>query len=211
MPWNNLPFRHNFNMWSIFLRGFLWISVCLLSIWAESMYVHVSVCVCVCVRQRFCVYLHVFKLLLHTWFLWLHKIALGGSGKCLTIQVRLMVEPMSIYKSGPPRIVVTGSVSVLPKCMLLPQYTDWRMKGSSQRQQQTPSPPPLPPRENNMTKKDENEEKKRGKRWETKNERARGITKTERRKHPNHRVKNCFERIKTIETTTATHLTTAQQ
>lgn len=209
MPWNNLPFRHNFNMWSIFLRGFLWISVCLLSIWAESMYVHVSVCVCV--RQRFCVYLHVFKLLLHTWFLWLHKIALGGSGKCLTIQVRLMVEPMSIYKSGPPRIVVTGSVSVLPKCMLLPQYTDWRMKGSSNDNNKHHHHHHCRHAKTIWRKKKKNEEKKRGKRWETKNERARGITKTERRKHPNHRVKNCFERIKTIETTTATHLTTAQQ
>lgn len=209
MPWNNLPFRHNFNMWSIFLRGFLWISVCLLSIWAEWMYVHVSVCVCV--RQRFCVYLHVFKLLLHTWFLWLHKIALGGSGKCLTIQVRLMVEPMSIYKSGPPRIVVTGSVSVLPKCMLLPQYTDWRMKGSSNDNNKHHHHHHCRHAKTIWRKKKKNEEKKRGKRWETKNERARGITKTERRKHPNHRVKNCFERIKTIETTTATHLTTAQQ
>lgn len=46
----------------------------------------------------------------HTWFLCAHKIALGGSGRCLTMHVKLMVEPMSIYKSGPPKIVVTGSM-----------------------------------------------------------------------------------------------------
>lgn len=38
--------------------------------------------------------------------------ALGGSGRCLTMHVKLMVEPMSIYKSGPPKIVVTGSVHI---------------------------------------------------------------------------------------------------
>lgn len=47
----------------------------------------------------------------YTWFLCPHKIALGGSGKCFTMHVRLIVEPMSIYKSGPPKIDVTGSVS----------------------------------------------------------------------------------------------------
>lgn len=38
-----------------------------------------------------------------------HSIPGGGSGKCLTMQVKLTVEPASIYKSGPPTIVVIGS------------------------------------------------------------------------------------------------------
>lgn len=33
----------------------------------------------------------------------------GGSGKCRTIHVKLIVDPASIYKSGPPAIVVIGS------------------------------------------------------------------------------------------------------
>lgn len=34
----------------------------------------------------------------------------GGSGKWRTIQVRFTVEPVSMYKSGDPWMVVTGSV-----------------------------------------------------------------------------------------------------
>lgn len=45
----------------------------------------------------------------HTWLLCAHKMATGGSGKCLTMHVRFMVEPISMYKSEPPWIVVTGS------------------------------------------------------------------------------------------------------
>lgn len=35
--------------------------------------------------------------------------AAGGSGKCLTMHVRFTVEPVSMYRSGPPWIVVIGS------------------------------------------------------------------------------------------------------
>lgn len=38
-----------------------------------------------------------------------HTIDGGGSGEYLTRQVRLMVEPMLMNKSGPPRISVIGS------------------------------------------------------------------------------------------------------
>jgi hypothetical protein len=34
----------------------------------------------------------------------------GGSGKCFTMQVKFIVEPVSMYMSGPPMIVVMGSV-----------------------------------------------------------------------------------------------------
>lgn len=33
----------------------------------------------------------------------------GGSGRCRTIHVKLTVDPVSIYKSGEPWIVVIGS------------------------------------------------------------------------------------------------------
>lgn len=39
-----------------------------------------------------------------------HIIDGGGSGKWCTTQVKLTVEPPSMYKSGPPRIVVIGSM-----------------------------------------------------------------------------------------------------
>lgn len=47
-----------------------------------------------------------------TWLLWNHRIDAGGSGKCRTTQVKFIVEPTSMYKSGPPWTVVTGSASV---------------------------------------------------------------------------------------------------
>lgn len=34
----------------------------------------------------------------------------GGSGECWTIQVKLTVEPVFMYMSGPPTIVLIGSV-----------------------------------------------------------------------------------------------------
>lgn len=36
---------------------------------------------------------------------------MGGSGKCRTTHVKLIVEPMPMYKSGAPTIVVIGSVA----------------------------------------------------------------------------------------------------
>uniref|UniRef100_A0A8D8JE03 (northern house mosquito) hypothetical protein n=2 Tax=Culex pipiens TaxID=7175 RepID=A0A8D8JE03_CULPI len=36
----------------------------------------------------------------------------GGSGAYLTVQVRFIVEPLLINKSGPPLISVTGSTTV---------------------------------------------------------------------------------------------------
>lgn len=44
-----------------------------------------------------------------TSLLWFHIIDGGGSGKCRTMHVRLTVDPVFIYKSGPPTIVVRGS------------------------------------------------------------------------------------------------------
>lgn len=35
----------------------------------------------------------------------------GGSGRCFTMQVKLIVDPTSMYMSGPPRITVTGSIN----------------------------------------------------------------------------------------------------
>jgi len=48
--------------------------------------------------------------MLITSLLWVQYIAAGGSGLFLMTQVRLMVDPLLIYISGPPRIVVIGSV-----------------------------------------------------------------------------------------------------
>lgn len=44
-----------------------------------------------------------------TWALWAHNILGGGSGAKRTKQVKFIVEPMFINKSGPPRISVIGS------------------------------------------------------------------------------------------------------
>lgn len=41
--------------------------------------------------------------------LWNHIIVGGGSGEYLTRHVRLIVEPMLMKRSGPPRISVIGS------------------------------------------------------------------------------------------------------
>lgn len=46
-----------------------------------------------------------------TWLLWAHEMVFGGSGKCLTTHVKLIVEPMPMYKSGAPTIVVIGSIA----------------------------------------------------------------------------------------------------
>lgn len=45
-----------------------------------------------------------------TSLLCVHLINSGDSGKLMMIQVKLTVEPASMYKSGPPRIFVMGSV-----------------------------------------------------------------------------------------------------
>lgn len=45
-----------------------------------------------------------------TWLLWVQCTIRGGSGRCLTIHVKLTVDPKSMYNSGPPGIVVIGSV-----------------------------------------------------------------------------------------------------
>lgn len=44
-----------------------------------------------------------------TFPLWLQLIVLGGSGVCLTIHVKLIVDPAYMNKSGPPNISVSGS------------------------------------------------------------------------------------------------------
>lgn len=44
-----------------------------------------------------------------TALLWFQKIYAGGSGELSMTQVRLMVDPLSIYKSGAPIISVDGS------------------------------------------------------------------------------------------------------
>lgn len=72
----------------------------------------------------------------HTWFLCAHKIALGGSGRYLTMHVKLMVEPMSIYKSGPPRIVVTGSVHKRKWVHFSSMHRHWHWHRQWQRHQQ---------------------------------------------------------------------------
>lgn len=46
-----------------------------------------------------------------TWLLCVQQIDGGGSGECWTIQVKLTVEPVSMYMSGPPTIVLIGSVN----------------------------------------------------------------------------------------------------
>lgn len=48
-----------------------------------------------------------------TWLtspLWVQNIPGGGSGSCFTIHVKFIVESVSMYKSGPPIIVVIGSI-----------------------------------------------------------------------------------------------------
>lgn len=40
---------------------------------------------------------------------WDHVMDGGGSGACLTKQVRLMVDPKLMNSSGPPKISVSGS------------------------------------------------------------------------------------------------------
>lgn len=44
-----------------------------------------------------------------TALLCIHFIAGGGSGECCTMHVRLTVEPVLMYISGPPTNVVIGS------------------------------------------------------------------------------------------------------
>lgn len=48
--------------------------------------------------------------MLITSLLWVQYIAAGGSGLFLMMHVRLMVDPLLMYISGPPRIKVIGSV-----------------------------------------------------------------------------------------------------
>jgi hypothetical protein len=48
--------------------------------------------------------------MLITSLLWVQYIAAGGSGLFLMMHVRLMVDPLLMYISGPPRIMVIGSV-----------------------------------------------------------------------------------------------------
>lgn len=43
----------------------------------------------------------------------------GLSGEFLTIQVKLMVEPIDINISGPPKMVVNGSKNIIKK---IPEY-----------------------------------------------------------------------------------------
>lgn len=47
-----------------------------------------------------------------TWLLCVQQIDGGGSGECWTIQVKLTVEPVFMYMSGPPTIVLIGSVII---------------------------------------------------------------------------------------------------
>lgn len=50
-----------------------------------------------------------------TALLWFQNMNAGGSGELCTTQVRLMVEPLSMYKSGAPIISVDGSAKVEKK------------------------------------------------------------------------------------------------
>lgn len=47
---------------------------------------------------------------IRTSLLCVHLISSGDSGKLMIMQVKLTVEPASMYKSGPPSIFVIGSV-----------------------------------------------------------------------------------------------------
>lgn len=44
-----------------------------------------------------------------TALLWFQKMNAGGSGELFTTHVRFIVDPLSMYKSGPPIISVDGS------------------------------------------------------------------------------------------------------
>lgn len=92
-------------------------------------------------------------------------------------QVRLMVEPMSIYKSCPPRIVVTGSVLRTERiCRFVTAYT------------------------HTMVNKNKNENE--GEEERKKNTHPH---QTKPRKHPNQRVKNCFSGKRSNETVRERH------
>ena len=51
----------------------------------------------------------IIKTKLITSLLWVQWTVCGGSGKCLTMHVKFTVDPISMYNSGPPDIVVMGS------------------------------------------------------------------------------------------------------
>lgn len=53
----------------------------------------------------------IFKTFLLTLPLCVQAISGGGSGRCFTIHVRFIVDPVFINKSSPPKIVVIGSTT----------------------------------------------------------------------------------------------------
>lgn len=50
----------------------------------------------------------------HTLLSWYQNIEPGGSGPNRIVHVRLMVLPLSTYRSGPPNIVAIGSAPLRP-------------------------------------------------------------------------------------------------